>query len=99
MRLNFFERMEMAYDRKYGEITAEHGDVVHGEPGVPLNESDEPVFIIRAQDACAVDAVLRYRGAAEDKGASEELLYAVEEAAGAISEWQEAHPDQVKVPD
>lgn len=89
----------MAYDRKYGKITAEHGDRVHGKPGVPLNESDEPVFIIRAQDLCAVDAVLRYRGSAEDVGADEELIFKVEEAAKAISDWQVAHPDQVKIPD
>jgi Mg-chelatase subunit ChlI len=82
--------MGMAHSNKYGKVTVEFGD---------LSDSDEPVYIIRSKDKSAVDAVLRSRGAAEEIEASEEHILGIEEAASDISEWQQAHLDQVKVPD
>jgi hypothetical protein len=90
----------MAKDAKYGMITAERGDIVHGKPGIPFNDSgDEPVFVIRGQDVCAFQAVLAYRDIAFQKGASEELVSAVNDVAEGIQIWQTEHSDLVKIPD
>lgn len=88
----------MAYDRKYGQITAEHGDVAHGEAGVPLNSSDEPVFVIRAQDISAVVAIKAYFVEAAIHGATfdyDTMVSTVEE----FQQWQADHPELVKIPD
>lgn len=89
----------MAYDLKYGKITAEHGDRVHGKPGVPLNESDEPVFIIRSQDLLGPTVVRNYAESASRHGASAELVASAYAAADKMSNWQGENPGLVKVPD
>jgi hypothetical protein len=89
----------VSYDLKYGKISAERGDVTHGEGGVPLNESDEPVFLIRAQDAAAVPAIRCYLECEGDVGAAQETLQAVETAADEVAGWQGRNADRVKVPD
>lgn len=89
----------MAYCLKYGRITGEYGDVVHGSPGVALNESDEPLFLIRAQDIAAVPAVKAYMERARDTGASRKMLNGVQDSIVAITEWQAANPERLKVPD
>lgn len=89
----------MARDQKYGEVTAEHGNRIHGAPGVPLNESDEPIFIIRAQDVVGPAAVRAYGQLAEEFGASEEHVASVFHAADAMQDWQNENADLVKVPD
>ena len=63
----------MAHDLKYGKITAEHGDVTHGVGGVPLNESDEPCFVIRAQDISAPRAIRAYSDYADLSGVRSRL--------------------------
>ena len=81
----------MAYDLKYGKVTVENSD--------SLNNSDEPVFIIRSQDMAAISAVLKYAQEASKIGASEELNIAVHNVANVMKTWQEDHPELVKVPD
>lgn len=89
----------MAYDDKYGVITAERGNIVHGRSGVPLNESDEPVFIIRAQDVIGPAAVLEYAKLAELIGATHEHVDAVREVVKNMQYWRRMNPNLVKVPD
>lgn len=89
----------MAVDRKYGRVTAEKGDVQHGELfGVPLNDSDEPCFVIRAQDALSPGAVRDYERRAYRAGL-DEVAKGAAAAAEAIEAWQSEHPDRVKKPD
>jgi hypothetical protein len=87
----------VAYDLKYGEVHAEYGERVHGKPGVPLNESTEPVFIIRAQDVASVNAIAEYFKIAESLGA--EFHGAGLAVIEAFSKWQAENSDLVKVPD
>lgn len=87
----------MAIDRKYGKVTAERGDVAHGD-GVPLNESDEPCFVIRAQDVLAVAAIRDYAHRAFHKGLAD-VAGGAHAAADAVADWQFANEDAVKDPD
>jgi hypothetical protein len=75
----------MAIDAKYGRVEI---------PGIP---DDEPVFILRAQDATAPDAVSLYRGLARAAGASGDHLNAIERARGILVRWQQEHGS--KTPD
>lgn len=77
----------MAQDGKYGNIEI---------PGI---RGDEPVFIIRAQDILAQEAVFEYGALAAERGASEEFVESVRRRESEIRDWQQAHPDSVKVPD
>lgn len=78
----------MGYDWKYGRVTTERGDI--GE--------DEPVFVIRARDRAAVDAIeTGYINAADAHGARDELLDVVRERVQEIRDWQAAN--KTKVPD
>jgi hypothetical protein len=89
----------MAQDRKYGKVTAERGDRVHGSPGVPLNESDEPVFILRAQDGTSVATLFAYMQESAKIGAPEEHIAAVDEVISDFMRWQTENHNLVKAPD
>lgn len=57
-----------------------------------------PVFVIKAKDALAVDAIEAYRRDCIRHGLTEqaqEVNLALEE----IKAWRRAHPDEVKLPD
>lgn len=77
----------MAIDKKFGRINI---------PNVP---DDEPVFVIRGKDKAAVNAIRSYARAAYDIGAGQVLLENAHDCANEIKDWQEGHPEQVKVPD
>lgn len=57
----------------------------------------EPVFIIRAQDALAMDVVSTYLKLASERNAKNtgRVSYQLTR----IHDWQEAHPKRIKVPD
>jgi len=60
---------------------------------------DEPVFLLRATDNVAGHAVLAWAGLADAAGASKDIVKAALQHATRISEWQDANPDKVHVPD
>lgn len=62
-----------------------------------LIPDDEPVFLIRGQDAAAPVAVAFYADAAEAYGADPTLVAAVLAHVEAMKEWQKKHGK--KVPD
>jgi hypothetical protein len=78
----------MAQDLKYGTITTEHGDI--GE--------DEPVFLFRAKDTLLPMLLDDYLGYCREYGSPENHLDGIIAARKAIVEWQNAHPDQIQVP-
>lgn len=57
----------------------------------------EPVFLIRAQDKVAIEAVNAYLSFAFDVKANN--LGRVRDLRDRIRDWQEANPKRVKVPD
>lgn len=73
--------------------------------------ADEPLFLLRAQDKGAADAIetevveLGYDGPvdyferARENGASRAVLDGVRDTAREVRRWQREHPDRVKVPD
>lgn len=82
----------MAIDGKYGHVTFEHA------PHTPIPD-DEPVFILRAQDEVAPDAVEDYAYTSRDRGSPESHVNAVLAAAADMRAWQLNNSDRVKVPD
>ena len=64
--------------------------------GIP---EDEPIFILRAQDRAAPNAVDEYGHMAERIGASEKFCVGVDRCAAEFDAWQVANPQRVKVPD
>lgn len=88
----------MALDLKYGQVTVEH------EPGTSLNGTDEPVFVLRAQDKLAVQTIARYRNFAaqieeEESQRSEEFFTVLDNVLEAFTDWQRENADKVKLPD
>lgn len=77
----------MATSRKYGKMHIEGID------------EDEPVFIIRAQDALAVAAIGAYSEAARTRGSTEEFVLEVRETAKDFTTWRAENPGRVKNPD
>lgn len=61
--------------------------------------ADEPLFLLRGQDALASPAIHAYYTLVGDSGCSQEHYKAAVEAQFAVAEWQAANPDRVKVPD
>lgn len=59
----------------------------------------EPVFTIRAKDAIAVRAVLRYATYARDAGCTDDFITEVHMRASEMDVWQRTHPELVKLPD
>lgn len=77
----------MAQDLKYGTLHIE---------GVP---DDEPVFVLRSQDAAALSTVAHYAAEVNRHGASLEHQERIGRAYHAMAGWQFANPGRVKVPD
>lgn len=61
--------------------------------------TDEPLFLLRAQDQAAPAAVHAYLDAAQFNGAAAEHQDGITRAAIEFVQWQAANPNKVKVPD
>ena len=83
----------MALSAKYGEVTLQENS--------DLSESSEPVFIVRAQDALALQIVRDYRYAYTDAYGedNQSLVEDLERTYEVFEEWQEINADKVKQPD
>jgi hypothetical protein len=79
----------MATGGKYGKVTTEHGDI----------PADEPVFVLRARDELACPMLSAYFELCRRGGSPQPHLRSVEQAYTRFAEWQEAHADQLHVPD
>jgi hypothetical protein len=83
----------MAQDLKYGRVTLEHTPDSMAD--------DEPVFVLRAQDALAQGTIARYvnfvRGLEQQPSA--EFMAGLIEVQDRFHVWQYDHKDQVKAPD
>ncbi|MGW4127935.1 hypothetical protein [Amycolatopsis japonica] len=75
----------MAIDTKYGRVTLENGTI--GE--------DEPVFVLRAQDALTPEVLAEYRRLCAVAGSPAKHLEGIDAAAHAVIEWQQGHHTQV----
>jgi hypothetical protein len=93
----------MAYDMKYGRVTVDGDSVdalaVDTDKAKAFNESEEPVFIIRAQDALAVPAIARYQSLAIEAELPMEFINALNEVIANFAEWQTDNAEVVKKPD
>lgn len=76
----------MAIDGKYGVITTEKKQL----------HPDEPVFLLRATDPLAAQAIRQYADACELAGCSEDHIEAVMEHARRIVLWQDRNRQLVK---
>lgn len=62
-----------------------------------LIPADEPVFLIRAQDICALHTLHAWMSQAQASGASNEIIKKVKDHIALMTEWRKNHA--VKVPD
>jgi hypothetical protein len=82
-----------------GQAMLEHALAVTA-PSRLTFPADEPLFLLRGQDALAPDMVREYAIRADDPSAvNEEHRRAAWDAADEMREWQAQHSDRVKVPD
>jgi hypothetical protein len=79
----------MGFDRKYGRVTTEHGDI----------PDDEPVIVFRGRDPEAPAMLEFYLGRCAGHGSPQRHLDLVGQARDLIAQWQRDHPDRVKQPD
>lgn len=86
---------QAGYDTKYGDVTSSEKDFLVGstEGG---DEAVEPVFVLRAQDPFAVNAILAYSSFCAQGGVDETHVEKVREAANNLEHWQLQNPDLVK---
>lgn len=71
---------------KYGEITATGKQFIPGEP----------LWVFRATDPLAPEAIRAYAGLCFARGCTPEHVAAAHNAADRISAWQAANPELVK---
>jgi hypothetical protein len=69
--------------------------IAHGPSTFP---ADEPLFVLRGQDAAAPETIARYCVEAEKVGAGDRHRTAAALVGVAMVNWQAAHPERVKVP-
>jgi hypothetical protein len=78
----------MAMDAKYGKVTTEFGTI--GE--------DEPVIVFRARDKHLPAVLEYYLGLCVEERSPVHHTDLIAATWSTIEEWQEAHPDQVRIP-
>lgn len=79
----------MGYDRKYGTVTTEHGDI----------PADEPVIVFRARDKLTPRLLRYYSRLCADQGSPQRHIDLADGTAEAFQAWQDANPGQVRTPD
>lgn len=80
----------MGYDLKYGRVTTERGSI----------PDDEPVFLLRAQDSFAVEAIIHYLGrCAGYPDVSDRHVVGVRRVLDVFRTWRSAGKARTKVPD
>lgn len=75
----------MAYDRKYGMVTTEYGDI----------GQEEPVVVFRAQDKLLPKLLKMYRILCELAGSPQHHLDIIHDTAMVVKQWQREHPSRV----
>jgi hypothetical protein len=75
----------MGYDRKYGKVTTEHGNI--GE--------DEPVVVFRAQDKLLPKVLAYYHLFCVKEGSPRRHLDIIMNTRAKVVEWQKLHYSQV----
>lgn len=84
----------MAHSSKYGNVTVQDDSLMN-----PLNGTDEPVFVLRARDACALGTLESYIEEAETRGSAPEFIEGLQEPYEKFAAWRDAHRDEIKLPD
>jgi hypothetical protein len=79
----------MGYDRKYGKVTTEHGDI----------PDDEPVIVFRARDKMVPAMLHFYMEMCESNGSPARHIDLIEGTKRQIVQWQLDHRAQVRQPD
>jgi len=79
----------VGYDRKYGKVTTEHGDI----------PDDEPVIVFRGRDKMVPAMIDQYLYLCRAGGSPQRHLDLVTESQRQIVAWQETHPDGTRTPD
>jgi hypothetical protein len=75
----------MAYDKKYGKVTLEHGSI----------GDDEPVMVFRAQDKILPNVIAHYHMVCMNAGSPLRHLRLIAERFQEIKDWQAEHSTQV----
>jgi hypothetical protein len=78
----------MAQDKKYGQVTLEHGHI----------PDDEPVMVFRGRDLLLPKLIGLYWNLCQQAGSPQAHLDLVSTRHDEIDAWQDEHPDQVQVP-
>ena len=84
--------MDINQSPKY-DVSA-HGHLVNRASGETIPD-DEPVFILRARDRWAIDALLHYQGLCEDR----DHRVAVERIIEEFDRFADENSDRMKEPD
>jgi len=78
----------MGYDRKYGHVATEFGNI-----GI-----DEPVVVFRAQDALLPSVLAFYANECRKAGSPPRHIDLVNNTRDTVTGWQNEFPDQVRIP-
>lgn len=79
----------MGFDRKYGKVTTEHGDI----------PDDEPVVVFRARDINTPKLLGSYLALCIENDSPKYHLDMIQGTYQLFKDWQEKNPDKVKIPD
>jgi hypothetical protein len=79
----------MGQDGKYGLVTTEHGDI----------PDDEPVIVFRARDKTTLQLLAAYYYLCMAYGSPARHLLLIKSAEARFKQWQQEHPDEVRIPD
>lgn len=79
----------MGYDRKYGKVTTEHGDI----------PDDEPVIVFRGRDMIVPTLLDEYLSLCAHNDSPQYHLDMIQATRQLILDWQEKNPDKVRIPD
>lgn len=75
----------MAIDGKYGRVTLEHSTI----------GDDEPVVVMRAQDALMVDVLIFYKELCRRKHSPDRHLRLIEKTIATVRAWQKSNPTKI----
>ena len=83
--------------RLNGMFDVDGDEIIKRSNGEPISH-DEPIFLLRARDICALNLLIEYEHLSRAAGSPEERILSLKHVYEEFSRWRLEHCGELKIP-